>query len=297
MYKINEEKFKQDCVRLADKINELPHNFIGIYGIPRGGEYVANELSKIMNLPVVDNITKDILIVDDLIDSGKTLEKYEFDDNKAVLYSKPHSPHILYSVEEIDDWIEFWYEDTQTDDEQLVIRMLERIGENPNREGLIDTPKRVVKMWKEIFRGYDETQKPNITVFENGKDGITYDQMIVDKGYFFSHCEHHLVPFFGEYYFAYIPDKKIIGLSKVARIVDFYSAKLQIQERLVKEIVDAIQKEVEPLGIALVMKARHLCKEMRGVKKINGEMITSELRGVFIDKPATREEFLKFTLC
>jgi GTP cyclohydrolase I len=118
--------------------------------------------------------------------------------------------------------------------------------------------------------------------------------MIVDTGYYYSQCEHHMVPFFGNYYFAYIPGKKILGLSKVARIVDYYSAKLQIQERLVKEIVDEIEKQIQPKGIALVMKGRHLCKEMRGVKKVNGEMITSDIRGVFKTEAETRQEFMNF---
>lgn len=169
---------------------------------------------------------------------------------------------------------------------------LTHIGENPDREGLKDTPKRIFKMWKEIYRGYDEEQKPKITVFDNGKDGITYDQMIIDTGYFYSQCEHHGVPFFGKYYFAYIPDKKILGLSKVARIVDYYSAKLQIQERLGKEIVEEFEKVLEPKGIAIILEARHLCKEMRGVKKINGQMTTSYLTGVFRNNDITRGEFL-----
>jgi len=175
---------------------------------------------------------------------------------------------------------------------EIVRTLLSEIGENPDREGLKETPRRIADMYQELFRGYDESQKPKITIFENGADGIKYDQMVIDKGYFYSFCEHHMLPFFGEYYFAYIPDKKIMGLSKIARIVDYYSAKLQIQERLTKEIVDAIEKEVQPLGIALVMKARHLCKEMRGVKKHDAEMTTSEVRGIFRDNAKTKEEFL-----
>lgn len=166
------------------------------------------------------------------------------------------------------------------------------VGDKPKREGLLDTPKRVSKMYKEIFKGYNKDQKPKITVFDNGHDGIKVNEMIIDTGYFYSHCEHHMVPFFGNYYFAYIPNKKIVGISKIARLVDYYSAKLQVQERLTKEIVDEIEKMLKPKGIALIMKARHLCKEMRGVKKHNSEMITSEMRGVFNNNPKTRQEFL-----
>lgn len=170
------------------------------------------------------------------------------------------------------------------------------IGENPERDGLKDTPKRMINMWKEIFRGYDEIHKPKITTFDNGKDGIVYDNMIIDTGNFYSICEHHFMPFFGKYYFAYIPNPKgkIIGLSKVARVVDYYSARMQIQERLVSDIVNEINKalgdENSCLGIAFVMKGEHLCKTMRGVKK-QGQMTTSKLTGVFKDSN-TRMEFM-----
>lgn len=176
--------------------------------------------------------------------------------------------------------------------QRLIKEVLREIGENPEREGLLDTPKRVAKMFCEIYRGYKEHEKPNITVFSNNNDGIEYDQMITDRGYFFSQCEHHMMPFFGDYYFAYIPNKKVIGLSKIARLVDYYSAKLQVQERLTIQIVDELEKALEPKGIALIMKGRHLCKEMRGVKKHNAEMTTSEMRGVFKKDEKARAEFL-----
>lgn len=178
--------------------------------------------------------------------------------------------------------------------EKVVIEMLKMIGDNPERTGLKETPRRVINMWKEIFRGYNQKEKPKLTTFRNNEDGINYNQMILDNGCFFSHCEHHLAPFFGQYYFGYIPGEKIIGLSKVARIIDYYSAKLQIQERLVKEIVDELEKALKPRGIALVMRGRHLCKEMRGIKKSGGEMITSDLRGSFRKHESTRIEFLQF---
>lgn len=181
--------------------------------------------------------------------------------------------------------------------EKLIEEMLVQIGENPFRDGLVETPKRVVKMWDEIFGGYDLKNKPKVSIFKNGKDGITYDEMIIDSGDFYSHCEHHMVPFFGKYWFGYIPSKTggIIGLSKVARIINFHSARLQIQERLVHDVVDDIwnmlSKEFEaPLGMGLVMEGEHLCKTMRGVKK-KGTMRTAELRGVFKDIHSVRDEF------
>ncbi len=176
--------------------------------------------------------------------------------------------------------------------------ILTEIGDNPYREGLKDTPKRVANMFSELFRGYSE-QKPKVTTFSNGADGITYNQMILDEGDFYSQCEHHMVPFFGKYFFAYIPHPKgrILGLSKVARIVDFHSAKLQIQERLVQDIVNELWEALsdgkyKPVGMALVMKGEHLCKTMRGAKK-KGKMVTAELRGKFNDDSKTRDEFYK----
>lgn len=186
--------------------------------------------------------------------------------------------------------------------ESHIRAILEEIGEDPNREGLLDTPKRVAKMYKELFRGYDESQRPIVTTFNNGVDGVAYDEMVVDSGPLHSICEHHMIPFSGHYWFSYIPSLKgkVIGLSKVGRVVDYFSAKLQIQERLVHEIVTCLLEALSrdgvepPLGVALVMRAEHLCKTMRGVKK-KGIMTTSKMWGVFLDKsnPA-RQEFLSF---
>lgn len=126
--------------------------------------------------------------------------------------------------------------------ENLIRQILIEIGENPDREGLIETPKRVVKMWDEIFCGYKKKNKPLIKTFKNGSDGVDADQMVCDTGDFYSHCEHHMVPFIGKYWFAvlYHPTGNILGLSKVARVVDYHSAKLQIQERLGGDIVNEL---------------------------------------------------------
>lgn len=184
--------------------------------------------------------------------------------------------------------------------EELWRELLIEIGENPDREGLTGTPKRIAKMYTELFRGYDKTQLPKVTNFDNGKDGIVYDQMITDEGTFYSQCEHHVIPFFGTYNFAYIPNPKgkILGLSKVARVVDYFSAKLQIQERLVSDIVNYLWQElskdgVEPLGMALIMRGEHLCKTMRGAKK-KGQMTCSFMKGCFSTNVENcKEEFLE----
>lgn len=172
------------------------------------------------------------------------------------------------------------------------------IGENPDRPGLKDTPDRMERMWKEIFRGYDPKQKPKMTTFFNGEDGMRYEGMVFDTGSFYSMCEHHCMPFFGKYYFAYIPHSngKVIGLSKISRMVDYCSARLQVQERLVTDIVqeieEALKDENPPLGMALIMEGEHLCKTMRGVKK-QGNMAASMFTGLFKDNATTRNEFMQ----
>lgn len=172
------------------------------------------------------------------------------------------------------------------------------IGDNPDRQGLFDTPDRVVRSWKEIFKGYDESQEPKVTVFNNGEDGIVYDQMIIDSGEFYSFCEHHMLPFFGKYHFAYVPspEGKILGLSKVARVVDYHASRLQIQERLTSDIVLALDKALDgtALGMALILKAEHLCKTMRGAKK-KGQMTTTFLTKKF-HEAEVKDEFLKAIL-
>ena len=172
-------------------------------------------------------------------------------------------------------------------------QIIRLIGDDPEREELIDTPGRIAKMYNEIFCGYSQTAKPNITIFKNGSDGIYYNDMIIDQGYFFSFCEHHMLPFFGEYFFSYIPDKYIIGASKIGRTVDYFSSRLQVAERLVHQIVDFLEDKLKPKGLALTMSGRHLCKEMRGLKKINSPFEVIAVRGVFSDPSlSTKEEFL-----
>lgn len=181
----------------------------------------------------------------------------------------------------------------------LITELLVLIGEDPSRKGLQGTPERVANMYSEIYRGYNQSAKPNITTFPNGEDGIVYDSMVVDTGDFYSCCEHHMMPFYGKYYFAYLPHPqgKILGISKIGRVVDYCAAKLQVQERLTHEVVDMLAEalaadcgDYAPLGIALVMRGEHLCKTMRGARK-KGEMVSSCLTGLFQTDSAVRAEF------
>lgn len=177
--------------------------------------------------------------------------------------------------------------------------LLEYIGENPDRVGLQETPDRMLRMFREIFRGYDPSQAPEITTFPNGQDGIVYDNMVVDSGSFYSVCEHHCRTFFGEYWFAYLPNPKgrILGLSKIGRVVDYCASRLQVQERLVHDVVEilteALGTENPPRGMALMMRGRHMCKEGRGARK-PGMMTTTCLTGAFRNSPEVRSEFLSY---
>lgn len=183
---------------------------------------------------------------------------------------------------------------TDTKDIERTIReILAYIGEDAGREGLLGTPDRIVRMWREIFRGYDPKQKPKITTFAND---MKTEDIVFDSGDYYSMCEHHMMPFFGRYYFAYIPSPtgRILGISKVARVVGYCSARLQLQERLAKDIVtmlsEALDNDVQ--GMAIVMKGTHLCKTMRGVKS-NGQMTVAHLSGIFKENADARREFYK----
>lgn len=169
--------------------------------------------------------------------------------------------------------------------------LIDYIGGDTESEGLIDTPARIVRMWQEIFRGYNPDAKPAITTFENVAHS---SDMIFDEGDYYSMCEHHMLPFFGEYYFAYIPSPtgRILGISKVARVVGYCAARLQLQERLGHDIVDMLSDALggDALGFAIVLKGQHMCKSMRGIKN-KGKMTTSYFTGAFEQNPQLRNEF------
>jgi GTP cyclohydrolase I len=175
--------------------------------------------------------------------------------------------------------------------QDLIRRLLAEIGEDPSREGLLNTPRRVEHALKFLTSGYDADVD---TVINNALFTVDYSEMVIVKDIdFYSLCEHHLLPFFGKCHIAYIPSKKVIGLSKIPRLVDIFSRRLQVQERLTNQIADIILEKIAPQGVAVVMEATHLCMSMRGVQKQNSFAVTSAMHGIFRDKTRTRLEFLE----
>ena len=175
--------------------------------------------------------------------------------------------------------------------EEAVKTILTQIGENPKREGLLQTPRRVAKAWEFFTSGYGQDIKKvlNGAIFKE-----KYDEMVIVKDIdFFSMCEHHLLPFYGKAHIAYIPTGKIVGLSKIPRLVEVFSRRLQVQERMTQQIADTLFQTLEPDGVAVVIEARHLCMMMRGVEKQNSVATTSAMLGSFRDDERTRNEFLK----
>ena len=175
--------------------------------------------------------------------------------------------------------------------QDLIRQLLAELGEDPSREGLANTPKRVEKALRFLTGGYDANVQD---VLNGALFTVDYSEMVIVKDIdFYSLCEHHLLPFFGKCHVAYIPTTKVIGLSKIPRLVDVFSRRLQVQERLTNQIADTIRDAVNPMGVAVVMEATHLCMSMRGVEKQNSFCVTSAMLGIFRDNARTRMEFLE----
>jgi GTP cyclohydrolase I len=287
------DSIRQDIKTLHQTVLELssptPPPF-KIYGIPRGGTCVALLWKSLFSheIILVDEPEQADFFIDDIQSTGKTKEWWEtkYDKNCMSLY---HSDMLDNA------WIIFPWESTGPEQEmgpeENIRRALTYIGEDPSREGLIETPKRVIKSWERLYGGYnyDGASIQNmLKVFENDSS----DEMVVLKNIeFYSTCEHHMLPFFGKAHIAYIPNGKIVGISKLARILEVYSRRLQIQERLCKQVTEALMTHLNPLGAACVLEAQHFCMVARGVEKQNSIMVTSSLDGVFKSDSTVRAEY------
>jgi len=175
--------------------------------------------------------------------------------------------------------------------EGLITSLLRNLGEDPMREGLRETPARVVKAWRHWTQGYGQAAADVLKTFEDGAEG-TDEMVLVRDIQFYSHCEHHMAPFFGKAHVAYIPDKRIVGLSKLARVVDVFAHRFQVQERLTNQVADTIQDVLDPVGVGVIFEATHFCMCSRGVNKQGSTTVTSALRGAIKTKPSARAEFL-----
>ncbi len=178
----------------------------------------------------------------------------------------------------------------QSEIEDAIRVILQNIGEDPNRDGLLDTPNRIARMYGELTNGY---RTDPIKLINNALFDVEYDEMVVVKGVdFYSLCEHHLLPFYGKAHIAYVPEGKVVGLSKLPRIVEMFAQRLQVQERMTADIANFIEDMLEPQGVAVVVEGVHMCCAMRGVKNAGANMVTSSVHGIFKTNAITRSEFM-----
>ena len=272
----------------------LRHSPAYVFGVPAGGIPVAALLGPPVLTP--DDLAtvnpQATLVVDDLVDSGRTLQKYvDMGFKVDALFRKPHSPpHLAPQAKTTKGWIKFPWEKGDGP-EDAVVRLLEWIGEDPKREGLADTPKRVVKAFREMTSGLGVDPVSVLgTVFNE-----TSDQMVVVRGIRFSSmCEHHLLPFIGTAAVGYIPDGKVIGLSKIPRLVEVFARRPQVQERMTNQIAETLMASLSPQGVGVVVKAHHSCMGCRGVRQPDAEMITSCVLGCMKDDQSARAELMEF---
>lgn len=270
-------------------VGPLPHG-TRAYGIPRGGVHALHlALAARPDLTPVEDPARAAVLLDDIIDSGATAARYRqrYGVRTLALVDKQGADRDW-----LGRWVTFPWERAGGEaagPEENVRRLLEYVGEDPSREGLRETPARVLKAYREMFSGYKTDVAGLFKVFE---DGACDELVLLRDVSFTSVCEHHLLPFTGRAHVAYVPDGRVIGLSKLARIVDAYARRAQVQERLTVQVTKALDEHLRPKGSACVVQAHHACMSCRGVGKPGSTMVTSSLTGVFRENPAARSEFL-----
>jgi len=278
---------------MAEKIRrdlDSGERVLRVYGIPRGGVPIALGLGG-RGFSVVETAAQADVVVDDIRDSGKTAERYARDYPLLPFYAL-----IDKKGGDSCGWVVFpWEASEEASIEDAFVRLIQYVGEDPERGGLKETPLRMARAWREWCKGYNEDPKCILKTFDDG--GSNYDQQIVIRDLpFYSHCEHHLAPFFGTVSIGYIPNEgRIVGLSKFGRLVDAFSRRLQVQERLTTQVAMTIWDELKPIGVGVVIRARHMCMESRGICKSGEVTVTSKLLGVHMTSAKANEEFLLLT--
>lgn len=290
-YAITYDELNHLGVNCANAIRNrfAPNDYqtLSVYPVPRGGVPATLALlGSSLNLVLVDDPAQADFIMDDLIDTGATVAKFaHYGKPFFALIDKRLTPDLPY-------WIVWpWEGSAPSGITDHITRLLQYVGEDPTRGGLLETPERVAKAWKFWCKGYDESPADILKTFEDGAEGV--NEMILVKDIpFYTHCEHHMAPFFGHATVGYIPSGKIVGLSKINRLVDCFARRLQVQERLTGQIADAIMEHLSPLGVGVLITARHLCMESRGVCQQGHHTKTSALRGAILEG-LPRQEFLQ----
>lgn len=280
------------ALALTARIHLLLPEATKAFAIPRGGVPAALAVAgRHGNLQLVDDPAEADLFIDDIIDSGDTMRRW-CDEYPG----KPFFALIDKTEKDGefgDRWVVFpWEETAEGGIEDNIKRLLQFVGEDPERGGLLETPRRVAKAWGHWCSGYGKDPADILKVFEDGAEKC--DEMVIVKDIpIYSKCEHHLADIFGTVTIAYIPNGKIVGLSKLSRLADMFARRLQVQERLTNQIADALEEHLQPKGVGVIVRARHLCMESRGICQQGHHTITSALRGVLKDKPEARAEFME----
>lgn len=288
---LNHLHISQLAQQLAAKISdETGRTELVVHPVPRGGVPVAYALARFMPRIVLTGDPADAdIFVDDVVDSGSTKDAFCMRYPGRPFFSLINKEDPMFRGK----YVVFPWEGAtvEASAEDNITRLLQVVGEDPKRGGLLETPARVVKAWKHWCSGYAKNPADVLKVFEDGAEG--YDQMIsVNDIPIYSHCEHHMAAIIGTATIAYIPNGKIVGLSKLSRLAEVFALRLQVQERLTKQIADALDKHLKPKGVGVLIKARHMCMESRGVCQQGHHTRTVALRGVLFTDPAARAEFM-----
>lgn len=280
------------AITLAARIHLLLPEATKAFAIPRGGIPAALAVAgRHGSLQLVDDPAEADLFIDDIIDSGDTMRRWCDEYPGKPFFSLIDKTRE--GSEFADCWVVFPWEETAVGGiEDNIKRLLQFVGEDPERGGLLETPRRVAKAWGYWCSGYGKNAADILKVFEDGAEKC--DEMVIVKDIpIYSKCEHHLADIFGTATIAYIPNGKIVGLSKLSRLADMFARRLQVQERLTNQIADALDEHLQPKGVGVIIRARHLCMESRGICQQGHHTITSALRGVLKDKPEARAEFME----